>query len=60
MSEQGTPTTQPSTKTVKKWGKTIRINFIGALETNERFIVTRQMLNHENGGGVQNLCRRAL
>lgn len=44
MAEQRTPKACPSTKAANKLAKTIKINFIGTLETNQKFIATRQTL----------------
>lgn len=44
MAEQGTPKACSSTKAANKLGKTIKINFIGTLKTNQKFTETRQTL----------------
>lgn len=44
MAEPGTPKACPSTKAANNLGKTIKINFIGTLKTNQKFTKTRQTL----------------
>lgn len=44
MAEQGTPKACSSTKPGNKLAKTIKINFIRTLETNQKFTATRQGL----------------
>lgn len=44
MAEQGTPKACSSTKAANKLAKTIKINFIRTLETNQKFTATRQGL----------------
>lgn len=44
---EGIPRIHPSTKTVNIFPKSIRINFIRAQESNQKFTATMQILNQE-------------
>lgn len=44
MAEQGTPKVCSFTKAPNKLAKTIKVNFIRTLETNQKFTATRQGL----------------
>ena len=60
MEEQGIPKAYRYTKAAEKLAKTVRINFIGTLDTYQNFTSTREMLNQEKQNKMLNLGRRIL